>query len=132
MEEKHDILSLEDVKALVNAFYDKVKEDALLAPVFNKRIQDRWPEHLEKMYRFWQTVLLDEHTYLGSPFLPHVRLPVGHDHFEQWMALFRQTADELFEGAKASEAKIRAGKMAEMFECKINAYKNNPSTSPLR
>ena len=57
-----DILDLEDVKQLVDTFYAKVREDNMLAPVFNERIQDRWPEHLEKMYRFWQTVLLDEHT----------------------------------------------------------------------
>lgn len=68
---KQDILTIEDVKLLVNSFYDKIRRDELLGPVFNGIIQDRWPVHLEKMYRFWQTVLLQEHTYFGSPFLPH-------------------------------------------------------------
>ncbi|WP_423148149.1 group III truncated hemoglobin [Rubrolithibacter danxiaensis] len=126
MDKQHDILTLEDIKQLVDTFYNKVREDAFLAPVFNERIQDRWPEHLEKMYRFWQTVLLDEHTYFGSPFVPHAKLPVEHAHFERWMALFTETVNELFSGSKAEEAMWRAGKMAEMFEFKIEHYRNNP------
>jgi hemoglobin len=120
---KPDILNLEDVKLLVNKFYDKVREDDKLAPVFNERIGDRWPEHLEKMYRFWQTVLLGEHTYYGSPFPPHAQLPVSHDHFMKWMELFTRTAEELFSGEKKNEAIWRAGKMAEMFEIKIEHYR---------
>ena len=73
---KNEIISLTDIKLLVDTFYGKVREDELLKDVFNNKIQDRWPEHLEKMYRFWQTVLLEEHTYYGSPFLPHAKLPV--------------------------------------------------------
>lgn len=120
---KQDILSIDDVKLLVDGFYDKVRSDELLGPVFNERIQERWPEHLDKMIRFWQTVLLGEHTYYGSPFPPHAQLPVGHEHFMKWMDLFTATADELFSGEKAAEAKWRAAKMAEMFEVKIEHYR---------
>ena len=123
MQNLTDILNLEDVKKLVDAFYGKVRENDLLAPVFNERIKDRWPEHLAKMYTFWQTILLEERTYFGSPFPPHAKLPVEHVHFGEWMKLFTQTVDELFTGEKAKEAKWRAGKMAEMFEYKIAYYK---------
>jgi hemoglobin len=121
---KPDILNLEDVKLLVNKFYDNVRADEMLAPVFNQRIGDRWPEHLEKMYCFWQTVLMEQHTYYGSPFPPHAQLPVSHDHFKKWMELFTLTAEELFFGEKKNEAIWRAGKMAEMFEIKIAHYRN--------
>lgn len=120
---KQDILTIEDVKLLVDRFYEKIRVDELLGPIFNERIQNRWPEHLEKMYCFWQTVLLGEHTYFGSPFPPHAQLPVGHQHFLKWMELFVPTVDELFTGEKATEAKWRATKMAEMFEIKIAHYK---------
>ncbi|TZF84151.1 group III truncated hemoglobin [Pedobacter sp. BS3] len=126
MKTPKDILTLDDVKLLVDTFYTKVRDDQLLAPIFNERIQDRWPQHLEKMYTFWQTVLLGDHTYFGSPFVPHANLPVDHAHFEQWLKLFYQTVDELFTGEKAEEAKWRADKMAEMFEYKINYYRENP------
>lgn len=121
---QQDILNIEDVKMLVNTFYTKVREDKTLAPVFNERIRDRWPEHLEKMYRFWQTVLLGEHTYFGAPFPPHANLPVQHFHFEKWVELFHQTVDELFVGEKAEEAKWRGNRMAEMFELKIEYRRN--------
>ena len=122
MGETKDITTLEDIKTLVDAFYEKVRQDELLAPIFNEQIQDRWPQHLEKMYAFWQTILLDERTYYGSPFPPHAQLPVNHSHFQRWVELFTVTADTLFRGEKAYEAKWRAGKMAEMFESKIGYY----------
>ncbi|RYZ99645.1 MAG: group III truncated hemoglobin [Sphingobacteriaceae bacterium] len=121
-----EILSLDDIKLLVDTFYDRIREDELLGPIFDERIQDRWPIHLEKMYKFWQTVLLQEHTYFGSPFPPHAQLPVGHEHFAAWLALFNKTVDELFTGDKAIEAKWRAQKMAELFEAKIDYIKSHP------
>jgi hemoglobin len=124
MKEKEDIKALDDIKLLVNTFYDKVRADNYLAPVFNNQIKDRWPEHLEKMYTFWQTVLLGEHTYYSSPFPPHAKLPVDHAHFVQWLTLFTATIEELFHGEKADEALWRANKMAEMFESKIEYYRN--------
>ncbi len=124
---KTDIKDLEDIKLLVNTFYDAIRKDELLAGIFNGKIEDRWPEHLDKMYRFWQTVLLGEHTYYGSPFVPHAKLPVDLVHFEQWLALFDKTVDELFEGEKATRAKWQGQRMAEMFHTKIEHYKNNPA-----
>lgn len=126
----HDILNITDVRKLVDTFYDKVRANELLSPIFEERIQNRWPEHLEKMYRFWQTILLEEHTYNGSPFAPHAQLPVNKEHFNDWLNLFNQTIDELFVGKKADEAKWRAGKMAEMFHFKIQYFKNS-STTPI-
>ncbi|MCB9290725.1 MAG: group III truncated hemoglobin [Lewinellaceae bacterium] len=125
MKEKSDISDIEDIKLLVDTFYGKVRQDGLLADIFNGVIQGRWPEHLEKMYRFWQTVLLGEHTYFGSPFSPHARLPVGSQHFERWKELFSETVGQHFSGEKAEEAKWRAEKMAEMFLQKIEYYRDN-------
>lgn len=124
MNKKQDIKGLDDIKILVNTFYYKVRENELLAPVFNAQIQDRWTQHLEKMYTFWQTVLLGEHTYYNSPFPPHAKLSVNHVHFEQWLRLFTETIDDLFSGEKADEAMWRANKMAEMFEMKIEHFRN--------
>ena len=120
-----DIICLADVKLLVDTFYDRVRADEMLGPVFDNVIKDNWPRHLDIMYRFWQTVLLDEHTYTGAPGAKHFTLPISAEHFTRWMAIFTQTIDELFTGEKATEAKWRAGKMAEMFQYKIAAYQAN-------
>ncbi|MDD2791958.1 MAG: group III truncated hemoglobin [Sediminibacterium sp.] len=124
---KQDISNIEDIKRLVDSFYGKIREDERLKNIFNDRIQDRWLEHLEKMYRFWQTVLLDEHTYFGSPFLPHSKLPVEKEHFDQWLTIFNATVDEHFTGEKAERAKWQGQRMAEMFHSKIEYCKNNPA-----
>ena len=115
-----DILKLDVVKHLVDSFYAKIREDKLLKEIFNSNIQDRWPQHLEKMYTFWQTVLLSEHTYYGSPFPPHAKMPIDKEHFDRWLQLWFETIDENFTGEIADEAKWRASKMAEMFQFKIN------------
>ncbi len=128
MAPEKEIRTLDDIKFLVDTFYGKVREDALLAPIFNKVIQDRWPGHLEKMYTFWQTVLLDEHTYYGGPFPPHAKLPVEKEHFEQWLKLFFETVDGHFTGEKADKAKWQGERMAEMFLLKIRYFRNGPTT----
>lgn len=122
-----DILNLDDVKLLVNDFYGKVRDNALLAPIFNSVIGDNWPVHLEKMYGFWQTLLLDTPAYSGSPFLKHAKLPIQAEHFDTWMRLFNETVDSHFTGAKADEAKWRAARMSEMFQYKLDYYRNNPA-----
>lgn len=120
---KHDIMSLEDVKLLVDSFYSKVRENELLAPVFDDKIkEDQWPAHLDKMYRFWQTLLLEEHSYFGNPLMHHLRLPVTEDHFAEWLRLFHETINEHFTGEKAEEANLRAQKIALVFQAKISQF----------
>ncbi len=125
-----DIETLSDIRLLVDTFYARVREDSLIGPIFGHVIQDRWPEHLDKMYRFWQTVLLDEHTYFGGPFPPHAELPIDERHFQAWLRLWQHTVDDLFAGKRADEAKWRADKMATMFQSKI-AYYRNVRSKPL-
>lgn len=125
MSAKKDIQTIEDIKLLVNTFYNTVRNNEVLGAIFNDRIGDRWPEHLEKMYRFWQTVLLEEHTYYGSPFPPHAQLPVDKLHFDTWLGIWHQTIDTFFEGSVADEAKWRGDKMAAMFLQKISWYRNS-------
>lgn len=128
-QQKHDIQTLADIKNLVDTFYGKVRLDALIGPIFDERIQDRWPQHLEKMYTFWQTILLEEHTYFGAPFPPHAQLPIEKEHFDKWLQIFHATLEELFEGKIADEAKWRANKMAQMFQYKLQYFRERPDNA---
>jgi len=119
---KQDIQQLDDIKLLVNTFYGRVQKDELIGPIFASKITD-WTPHLEKMYRFWQTILLHEHTYSGSPFPPHATLPIAQSHFDVWLGLWCATVDEFFEGANAEEAKNRGKIMAQLFHYKIDYLK---------
>ena len=118
-----EIITIEDIKLLVDAFYTKVRTDSLLAPIFNDKIQDRWPIHLEKMYRFWGSILLQTQNYNGSPFDKHIGLPIDGTHFKQWIDIFYKTIDELFEGEVAATAKERAANIARIFEFKLSTIK---------
>lgn len=122
---KKDIENLEDIKFMVDTFYDKIQKDDLIGPIFNGIIQDRWPEHLEKMYRFWQTILLEDYTYSGRPFPPHAHLPVDDSHFNRWKSIFSGVVLSHFDGEKAQEAIWRADKMATMFLSKITYFRDN-------
>ncbi len=122
---KHDIKHIDDIKTLVNTFYDRIQKNELLAPIFANKIMGNWEPHLEKMYRFWETILLEKHSYFGSPFPPHAQLPVVQQHFDEWLKLWHNTVNELYEGEKANEAKWRADKMAILFHHKIEYYKNS-------
>ena len=122
MAEKHDIFNFEDFKLLVDSFYSKARENELLGPVFNEKIGDHWPEHLEKMVRFWQTLLLDKHTYSGNPLQHHLHLPISGEHFSEWLRMFHETIDTFFVGEKAQEAHLRAAKISLVMQTKLSQF----------
>jgi hemoglobin len=111
-----DITTQEDVKTLVDSFYQKVNDDPLLSPIFNGVAHVNWDEHLPIMYRFWGTMLLRSNNYQGRPWPKHAVLPVGGAHFTRWLGLFRETVDEHFEGPKSVEAKNVAASIADTFQ----------------
>lgn len=113
-----DITTRKDIETLVDAFYKEARQDNLLGPIFLEVVGDRWDQHLEKMYRFWETILLNKITYQGSPFAPHIPLDLNHAHFTRWDNLFSKSVDAHFSGLKAQEAKERASKMAVLFRHK--------------
>lgn len=119
-----EIENLEDIQHLVNSFYTLVQKDPLIGDIFITKITD-WPMHLEKMYRFWQTILLEVHTYTGSPFPPHAKMPLTTQHFDRWLTIWKENIDLYFEGAKAEEAKMRGERMAAMFLSKIEFHRGS-------
>lgn len=116
-----DIRTQEDIRHLIEAFYAQVRADALLGPVFASRIPDgHWPVHLDTMTRFWTAALLAQAAgYRGNPGAKHLYLPIEKDHFTRWLLLFGQTVDGLFAGSNATEMKLRARKMGDLFQAKI-------------
>lgn len=103
------------IDQLVERFYDKVRADALLGPVFAGQIED-WGPHLEQMKVFWGSVALSTGLYAGRPMPKHMRLPVDAQHFDRWLALFEQTARELLSPTGAEHVLVRARRIAESLE----------------
>jgi hemoglobin len=111
-----DIQSRADIENLVNAFYQKVQADALLAPMFN---HVNWLHHLPLMCDFWSLTLLGEPGYRNNMVQKHLSLPIKPEHMQQWLHLFNTTVDELFIGEKAEEAKSRAYSMSVVIQVKL-------------
>lgn len=121
---KNDIRSAADIKALIDAFYDKVKADDVLGYIFNDIAQVNWAHHLPVMYAFWEFLLLDSpDAYRGNPIQKHFDLhdkhPLKAEHFDRWVQLFQSAVDELFEGPGAENAKFRAFAIAETWKPKF-------------
>ena len=106
------------IARLVDGFYDRVRADPLLGPVFNERIAD-WGPHLEQMRLFWSSVALMSGAYHGRPMPKHLPLPVDARHFDRWLELFRQTARELCPPSAADHFIERAERIAESLELGI-------------
>ncbi|WP_417806353.1 group III truncated hemoglobin [Thioclava sp.] len=96
---------------LVHRFYEKVRADAVLGPIFASRITD-WPPHLERMVSFWSSVALMTGAYHGAPVPAHTNLPVMWRHFEHWLTLFRETAHETCTPEGAAHVIERAERIA--------------------
>ena len=106
------------IARLVDGFYDRVRADPLLGPVFEARISD-WGPHLEQMRLFWSSVALMSGVYHGRPMPKHLPLPVDGRHFDRWLELFRQTARDLCPPAAADHFIERAERIAESLELGI-------------
>jgi hemoglobin len=101
------------VRQLVDAFYEEVRADALLAPLF---AGVNWPEHLPRMYAFWEGLLLGTPGFQGNPMQTHLRLhqqtPFLDVHFQRWVGLFRGVVEARFCGEGALAALAHAQRIA--------------------
>jgi len=118
-----DIKNKQDIKLLVDSFYDKVKTDDLIGYLFIDIAKINWEKHLPTMYDFWANALLYDGSYEGNPMLIHQHLnklmPLKVEHFERWNELFINTIDELFKGRKATFAKQKALSISAILQLNI-------------
>ncbi len=104
---------------LVHRFYDRVRRDPLLGPVFNTTVED-WSTHLDKLCAFWSSVTLMTGRYKGTPMQTHAALPdISAAHFTRWLELFSATAHEVCPPAAAALFVDRAERIARSLQMGI-------------
>lgn len=95
---------------LVTLFYEQVRQDPELGPIFNEAIED-WPDHLAKLTDFWHAVMLTSGRYKGNPMMQHLRhgARIRPEHFDRWLALWDIATAETMppEHAEILQAKAR-------------------------
>jgi len=107
----------EMIRALVHGFYGRVRQDEMIGPIFNDVIGEEWDAHLAKLCDFWSAVMLQTRRFNGRPMAAHLRIKaIRPEHFERWLALFRQTAHELCPAEAASMFIARAEMIAQSFQ----------------
>lgn len=107
----------ESIKTLVDGFYNKIRQDKDLGPIFATVIGDgmnAWQPHLNTMYDFWSSMLLGSGRYNGRPMPKHMALPpFDLALFDRWLALFSETAHEIHTDAVAAIFVERSKRIAE-------------------
>ena len=114
---------------LVHRFYDKIRQDSTLGPIFAARITD-WGPHLERMVDFWSSVALMTGRYHGAPIPVHRTLPVDTGHFDRWLALFRETAQEVCPPEGAAHVIERAERIARSLTIAVAEAQAGPGAVP--
>lgn len=122
-----DISTSEDVRRLVDSFYDEVRQDSVLGPVFDTIIGEDWSHHLPILYGFWEMVLFGTGGYNGQVIAKHIavhqKLPLGEAHFSRWLGHWEKTIAANFSGPRADEAVKRARLMMDLIRLKLGAYR---------
>jgi hemoglobin len=120
---KKEIENIDDIKWLIDHFYERVKEDPVIGYIFTREFRVNWERHLPVMYSFWENTLFYTGGYSGNPMEIHQRIHqrvnLNAEHFERWTKLFVETVDEYFKGEKAELAKQRALSIATIMKTKI-------------
>lgn len=120
---RHDISGREDLKLLVDEFYQRVGADDKLGFIFNDIAAVDWQHHLPRMVDFWEKALFRTGDFRGNPLAKHLALSektaLGKPQFDRWLELFNATADQLFVGERTGHLKRIAADIAQVMTSRI-------------
>lgn len=116
---------------LVHAFYARVREDDLIGPLFNAAVDD-WDEHLDRLSRFWSSVMLTSGRYKGNPMAAHRKHAgaIAPAMFDRWLALWAEVTSERLPAPAATALQAKAAHIAESL--KLGLFFRIPPDAPAR
>jgi len=127
MSKKKDIQSRADIELLIRSFYNKALVDEQIAFIFTDIAKINLDVHFPHLFDFWENILLKPNGYKRDVMKAHldlnIKVALTAEHFQQWLKLFHETVDELFEGEKANAAKNKATSIATVMQVKL--YSSN-------
>ena len=120
----------DDIARLVPRFYERVRADAVLGPIFDGAIDD-WPHHLGKLEAFWSSVMLTSGRYKGRPMVAHLRHAehMTRDNFQRWLALWSEVTGEVLGSEAAELFKEKAGRIAESLQLGVQFHRERAAAA---
>lgn len=108
------------IAAVVGQFYDRVRGDPALGPVFDGAIAD-WDDHLKTLAGFWSSVMLRSSRYKGNPVAAHLRQKdrITPAMFDRWLTLWSEVTIELLPEPAARAMQARAAMIAESLKLSL-------------
>lgn len=113
---KPDLDEEGELDAFIDAFYERVFDDPLLAPLFLEVAAIDVDQHLAVIKSYWRKMLFRETGYQRNMMAHHEALHglryLGSAHFERWLSLYRTTLASGWQGPVAERADHLAVKIA--------------------
>ncbi|SFV55397.1 Truncated hemoglobins [hydrothermal vent metagenome] len=114
-------ITKENIRKMVDTFYPTILADELVSPFFIAKLgddinSDIWQEHLQLLANFWAGVALNDTSYQGSPFPPHLHLgELTREIFERWLSLFSEAIDRVYTKEAGEFFKVRSSIIGDNF-----------------
>lgn len=108
-----DKLDPDRLPELLARFYDRIRNDSELGPVFTDIVED-WDEHLTRLEDFWSSLMLASGRYKGNPLAMHSlhAKMISPAMFDRWLSLWTKTTNEMLSPEIAKIMQIKAGRIA--------------------
>ena len=87
---------------LVRNFYLSLQQHPALGPIFARHVEN-WPAHYETLTDFWTLQTGGPARYRGRLLQAHAPLGLRAEHFDAWLAQWRQSCRLHFPGLEAAE-----------------------------
>lgn len=113
-------LNDDGLRQVIRAFYDRVREDDSLGPLFSSAVHD-WSEHLQRLGDFWSSVMLTSGRYKGNPVAMHLLHAdqITPAMFDRWLGLWAATTSELLPGEVATVMQAKAARIADTLKSAV-------------
>ncbi|WP_293573324.1 group III truncated hemoglobin [Phaeobacter sp.] len=123
-------ITADSINRVVAVFYRQVRAHPVLGPVFAAHVED-WPEHEEKIARFWRNAILRERCYNGNPMRLHVSRPdVKPEHFLIWLGLFHEVLQSELGAQTARQWGALADRIGEGFRAGVVSMRQPKDAPP--
>jgi hemoglobin len=117
-----------ELRPLIECFYERVRADPLLGPVFAGAVHD-WADHHARLADFWSSVMLGSGRYKGNPVALHMLHAdaMTAERFERWLALWKETSDAMLAPPVAAALQAKAAHIADSLALAIRYRRPIPA-----